>query len=46
MTEKVIGGQFDGLFGRDQQNVDGRSAVHAKVALRFVRFLEAVKPVN
>lgn len=44
MTEEIVGCQFDGFFGCDEQNVDGGAAVHAKVALSAICFPEAVEP--
>lgn len=46
MSEEIISSQFDCFFRGDEQNVDGRSTVHAKISFGFVCFLEAIKPAR
>lgn len=46
VTEVIVGGEFDCLLGRDEQNVHGRSAVHTEVTFSLVRLFEAVEPTN
>lgn len=43
VSEEVVGRQLDRLLGRNQQDVYGRTPVHAEVALRAVRLPEAIE---
>ena len=43
MSKIIISRQLDGLLRGDEQDVDSRASVHAKVSLSLVRLPEAVQ---